>query len=50
MITIENRNPVLTEQEKHSQRQTIEHGLFEIFIKYEKEQSNKDSYIRVATV
>jgi len=39
MITIENMNPILTEQEKKQQYQAIEHGLFDIFIKYEKPQS-----------
>lgn len=41
-ITIENRNPVLTEQEKIQQQQTIEHELFEIFSKYPNGQKGSE--------
>lgn len=49
-ITIENMIPQLTEQERLEQYQEIESGLFEIFIKYEKNQNKSDSYLRVAAV
>ena len=39
-ITIEHYNPILTEEEKIEQRQTIEEGLFDIFEKYEAIHNN----------
>lgn len=49
MIRIENLSPQLTAEECMEQRRCIEEGLFEIFIKYEKQQEN-DSYLRAAAV
>lgn len=49
MIQIENLSPQLTAEECMEQRRCIEEGLFEIFIKYEKQQEN-DSYLGVAAV
>ena len=49
MIRIENLSPQLTAEECMEQRRCIEEGLFEIFIKYEKQQEN-DSYLGAAAV
>ena len=49
MIPIENLSPQLTAEECMEQRRCIEEGLFEIFIKYEKQQEN-DSYLGAAAV
>ena len=43
-VTIENKTPQLSEQERAEQYRAIECGLFDIFIKYE------DSYLRAAGV
>ena len=43
-VTIENKTPQLSEQERAEQYRAIECGLFDIFIKYE------DSYSRAAGV
>ena len=43
-VTIENKTPQLSEQERAEQYRAIECGLFDIFIKYE------DSYLRAAEV
>ena len=49
MIRIENLSPQLTAEECMEQRRCIEEGLFEIFIKYEKQQEN-NSYLEAAAV
>lgn len=43
-VTVENKTPQLSEQERAEQYKAIECGLFDIFIKYE------DSYLRAAGV
>ena len=43
-VTIENKTPQLSEQERAEQYRAIECCLFDIFIKYE------DSYLRAAGV
>ena len=43
-VTIENKTPQLSEQERAEQYRAIECGLFGIFVKYE------DSYLRAAEV
>jgi len=49
MIRVENLSPQLTAEEYMKQRRCIEESLFEIFIKYEKQQEN-DHYLVAAAV
>ena len=48
MIRVENLSPQLTAEEYIKQRRCIEEGLFEIFIKYEKQEN--DRYFRAAAI